>query len=114
MKVFGYATDAPEQWTAPFPESNGIKLRLLGGDVYSPDSWNPAKVTRFKRDYYRWPCRLFFSARYGRFGFYIGCGKVYGVDTDNQRDMPGIFPSDVYPGSVAIQGCTVRFSGSVA
>ena len=30
MRVFGVASDAPEQWTTPFPPENGVKLRLPG------------------------------------------------------------------------------------
>ena len=96
--------------TSPFPLRNGVFVALRSGDFYSPDSWDLAKVSKYRRSTVR--NRPFVSVRSGRFGAYLGW-KVYGVDTDNQRAMPGIFPSDVYPGSVAIQGCTIRFSGSV-
>ena len=93
--------------TAPFPLRNGVFIALRSGAFYSPDSWDVAKVSKFRRGKVR--NRPYFSARAGRFGMYAGW-KVYGVDTDNQRAMPGIAPSDVYPGSVAIQGCTLRFT----
>lgn len=105
-----FAYPAAQPLTSPFPVRNGIFFAIRSGDFYSPDSWDIKKVRDFRRGTVRY--RPFFSARLGMFGAYIGW-KVYGVDTDNQRAMPGIFPSDVYPGSVAIQGCTIRFSGSI-
>lgn len=106
MQVFGYATDS--DWTAPFPAANGFKLRLLGGDEVSPDDWkNP---TRVRRRYFRFPCRPFFSCRYGQFGFYIGNGKVFGVDNEDLKKFPSINPAEVYEGSRAMQGFTWRFT----
>ena len=111
MRVFGLATDAPEEWTAPFPTASGYKLRLMGGDEVSPDDWH--RPTRVRRRYFRFPCRPFFSMRIGRFGFYIGSGKVFGVDNEDLKKFPSINPVEVYVGSQAIQGWTVRFTGNV-
>ena len=111
MKVEIDYTNRPEQpLTSPFPLTDGVFFTVRSGDYYSPDSWDIMKVSSYDRGVVK--NRPFLSARKGRFGFYIGW-KVYGVDTDNQRAMPGIFPEDVYSGSVAIQGCTIRFSRNV-
>lgn len=111
MNVTTHWTNRPEQpLTAPFPLTNGVFVAVRSGDFYSPDSWNPLEVRNYCRGQVRF--RPFLSARRGRFGFYVGW-KVYGVDTENQARMPGIKPEDVYPGSVALQGFTLRFSGSV-
>jgi hypothetical protein len=109
VKVFGYCND-PLPWTNPFPERTGFIFALRGGDYYSPDSWTTP--TDYTRGYMSYPILPFFSARVGRFGFYIGW-KVYGVDTENQRAMPGITDADVYDGSVAIQGFTLRFTSAL-
>lgn len=95
--------------TSPFPLRNGIFVALRSGDLYSPDSWQNTKhYTRQTNA--RW--RPYFSARYGRFGFYVGW-KTWGCDTEKQVNAPGILPEEVYKGSVAMQGCTARFSGKV-
>ena len=107
MQVSSIHWPKDQPLTSPFPLRNGVFVALRSGDFYSPDSWDVKKVSKYRRGKVR--NRPFVSARCGRYGAYIGW-KVYGVDTDNQRAMPGIFPSDVYPGSVAIQGCTIRFT----
>ena len=93
--------------TSPFPVTNGVFLAIRSGDFYSPDSWDVTKVTKYRRGKVRY--RPFASIRFGRFGAYLG-NKLYGVDTENQRAMPGINPEDVYSGSIALQGCTIRFT----
>ncbi len=111
MKVSSKQHPEDQPFTKPFPLRNGVFVALRSGDFYSPDSWDITKVTRYKRDIVK--NRPFLSLRCGHFGFYIGW-KVFGVDTDNQRAMPGINPEDVYVGSVAIQGFTMRFSRNVS
>ena len=98
---------ADQPQTTPFPITRGLFFTIRSGDFYSPDSWDFHKVTRYTRGYVR--NRPFLSFRWGSFGFYIGW-KFYGVDTYNQLAMPGINVEDVYPGSIAIQGFTVRFT----
>ena len=109
MIVFGYATDAPGRWTAPFPENNGVKFRLLRGDLCSPDSWQ--KPAHVRRAWLMIP-RPFFSARIGRFGMYVGW-KVFGADNEDLKKFPSVNPREVYQGSIAMQGCTIRFTGSL-
>lgn len=111
MTVSGYQWPASQPLTSPFPLRNGVFVALRSGDFYSPDSWKVDEVTKYKRGTVR--NRPFVSFRMGRFGFYVGW-KVYGADTDNQRKMPGILPEDVYEGSVAMQGCTIRFTRGLA
>lgn len=111
MRVVTNWTNRPEQpLTKPFPATNGLFVAVRSGHFYSPNSWKPLEVTMYTRGLVH--NRLFVSFRWNRFGFYIGW-KVYGVDTDNQAMMPGIDDSDVFVGSVAIQGFTIRFSTSV-
>lgn len=106
MKVFGYCTDLLP-WTNPFPVANGFIFALRGGDVCSPDSWQ--KPTRVHRRFHDWPLLPFVSARYGRFGFYLGW-KVFGVDNEDLKAFPSINPAEVFDGSYAMQGFTWRFS----
>lgn len=111
MNVATHWSNRPEQPpTSPFPVTDGWFVVVRSGDFYSPNSWKPLEVTMYSRG--RVKNRPFVSWRRGRFGFYLGW-KVYGVDTENQRAMPGINPEDVFDGSIAIQGCTIRFSSSV-
>ena len=108
MIVWGYSTD--DDWTAPFPKATGFKFRLLKGDLFSPDSWqNPVHV---RRDWLTFP-RPYFSARIGRFGMYVGW-KVFGVDNDWMKGCRSANPSEVYKGSIAMQGCTIRFTRGLA
>ena len=108
MRVIQHWQNRPEQPpTSPFPLTNGVFIAIRSGDFYSPDSWDPLKVTTYSRGWVNH--RPFISVRFGKFGFYLGW-KVYGVDTENQRSMPGIGSEDVYPGSLAIQGFTLRFT----
>lgn len=137
MRVFGYATDDKSRWTAPFPEGPdcvelklvqgtilvGWKARLLGGDMMSPWGWQlrpeatantapnffNAIPERTRRLFLSFPCLPFFSVRIGRFGFYIGW-KVFGVDSPAYKDYPGVNPSEVYDGSQAFSGLTMRFT----
>ena len=125
MNVFGHATDPRERWTAPFPEARiGVKLRLLGGDLLDPDlstgtmrpgreaegrNWFTVIPGWVRRAYYPRACKLFLSARAGRFGFYVG-HKVFGVDLEMYLDYPGVGDDDVYVGSRAMSGLTARFS----
>lgn len=106
MVVFGYATDAREHWTAPYPAADGRKFRLLRGDLLSPDSWQ--KPIHVRRAWLSIP-RPFFSWRKGRFGFYIGW-KVFGVDNEDLKKFPSVNPAEVYVGSIAMQGFTWRFT----
>ncbi len=109
MLVIGYATDSKDQWTAPFPEANGTKFRLLRGDLCSPDSWHsPVHV---RRAWITMP-RPFFSARIGRFGMYVGW-KVFGADNEDLKKFPSVNPAEVYAGSMAMQGCTIRFTSQL-
>jgi hypothetical protein len=123
VRVFGYATD--EHWTAPYPEADGFKFRLLGGDMMSPWGWKlrpeatggepnffNAIPERTRRLYFRIPCLPFLSVRRGRFGFYAGY-KVFGVDSDAYKDYPGVHPSEVYEGSQAVSGFTMRFTSGL-
>ena len=103
---------APEDQplTKPFPATDGWLLALRTGDLYSPDSW--AHTTRVYRSFVRWIPRPFLAWRRGKLGFYVGW-KVWGCDTEKQIGALGIAEREVYPGSVAMQGCTMRFSTSV-
>lgn len=111
MNVTTVWTNRPEQpLTKPFPATDGWLIALRKGDLYSPDSW--ALPTRCYRTFVRWIPRPFIAFRRGSFGFYIGW-KVWGCDTGKQLVQVGINPMEVYAGSVAMQGCTVRFSRAV-
>lgn len=126
MNVHGHATDPRETWTAPYPVADGFKFRLLGGDMMSPWGWKlreeatagskpnffNAIPERTRRLYFRIPCLPFVSFRIGRFGAYFGF-KVFGVDSDAYKDYPGVHPSEVYVGSQAVSGFTMRFTGSL-
>ena len=122
MRVFGHATDAIKKWTAPYPESTGFKLRLIRGDLVSPEleggtprpgralekpNWFNVIPRDVQRDWIGFPGRPFFSVRIGRFGFYIG-HKVFGVDSPAYLDYPGLSSKDVYEGSRAMTGFTLR------
>lgn len=125
MKIFGRSND-PRPWTNPFPErdtrdgipgTDGFLWALRGGDLVSPVGLTgsffgppPPAITR------RWISRAvlpFFAARRGRFGFYVGW-KAYGFDSPAYLKWPSITPADVFEGSIALQGFTMRFSGSLA
>lgn len=54
----------------------------------------------------------FFTWRAGRFGGYMGY-KAYGFDSAAYLDFPGVNSFDVYTGSVALSGFTLRFSRNV-
>lgn len=98
-----WPTDQP--LTSPFPLRNGVFVALRSGDLCSPDSWSkPVHVRRA----WVW-LRPFISVRYGRFGAYLGW-KVFGADGLHLLDFPSINQSEVYAGSVAMQGFTVRFT----
>lgn len=94
----------------PFPMTDGWWLMLNKGDLYSPDSW--ADTKRCYRTFVRWIPRPFLAYRKGSFGFYVGW-KIWGCDTDPQLKQIGINPKEVFPGSIAMQGCTIRFSENV-
>lgn len=111
MKVVTHYSNRKNQpLTSPFPVTDGWFFAIRSGDFYSPNSWKTDEVTMFTRG--KISRRPYLSYRRGRFGFYVGW-KVYGVDTENQDLMPGIHDEDTYPGSVALQGCTIRFSTSI-
>jgi hypothetical protein len=108
MQVTTVWSNRPDQpLTSPFPLTDGVFFTLRKGDLYSPDSWsNP---TRCYRTFVRWIPRPFLSFRRGSFGFYIGW-KCWGCDTEKQLVQVGINPTEVYAGSVAMQGFTLRFT----
>lgn len=111
MNVTTVLTNRPDQpLTKPFPATDGVLFCLRKGDLYSPDSWS--EPTRCYRTVVRWIPRFFLAARYGRFGFYLGW-KVWGCDTEKQLVQVGINPKEVYPGSVAMQGWTIRFTSNI-
>ena len=119
MKVFGLSND-PQPWTNPFPAEDtndgipgvdGFIWALRGGDVLSPDSWS--KPTRVQRRYFWLPVRWFFAFRKGRYGGYIGNGKVFGADGEQLKAFPSVNPAEVYPGSIAMQGFTWRFTNKL-
>ena len=96
--------------TSPFPLRNGVFVALRTGDLCSPDSWH--KPVHVRRAWLRIP-RPFLSFRRGRFGFYVGW-KVFGVDNESLKSFPSVNPAEVYAGSVAMQGCTLRFTRGLA
>lgn len=111
MKVTTVWTNRPEQpLTDPFPDTNGLFVTFRTGDLYSPDSWS--NTTQCYRTFVKWLPRPFVSFRYNKFGFYIGW-KVWGCDTEKQLLQIGINPIEVYSGSVAMQGFTLRFTDSL-
>lgn len=125
MRVFGYATDKEQDWTAPYPRGVvGMKLRILGGSLVSPDidsgvfrpgresegaNWFTVIPKEVRVRFYKKPCKPFVSFGLGRFGFYFG-HKVFGMDSPAYLDYPGIVSGDVYPGSRAMTGFTARFT----
>lgn len=125
MRVFGWASDPQEEWTAPYPRGwIGFKLRKLGGSLVSPDiasgeyrsgrsgepkNWFNTVPTLVTVGYLPTPRKWFFSVGIWKFGFYIG-HKVFGVDSPAYRDYPGICNTDVYIGSQAMTGFTARFT----
>jgi hypothetical protein len=112
MKVFGWQSRKDQPLTSPFPVKDGFFFALRGGDVFAADNWKEPKWV--SRSYWFVPLRFFLSYRRGSFGFYIGNAKVFGVDTDNQKEYIGLNPAkDIYVGSVAMQGFTWRFSRTV-
>lgn len=109
MRIFGLSND-PLPWTNPFPERDGVIWAFRGGDICSPDSWqSPTHVRRFWAPI---PWRPFFSYRKGRFGFYVGW-KAFGVDGEHLKAFPSINPAEVYDGSYALQGFTIRFTNKL-
>lgn len=112
MNVRGHATDAPADWTAPYPTGRvGVKLRLLAGDVMDPvgGQWfGPNYPRNVIRLHCPVPVLPFVSVGLGRFGFYAGF-KVYGVDSPNYREwMPA---GEVFNGSRAM--ClSIRFTAN--
>ena len=110
MDIITHWSNRPDQpLTKPFPATDGVFVAFRSGDLYSPDSWS--KPTRCYRTFASIP-RPFLSFKWGRFGFYFGW-KVWGCDTEKQLVQIGINPIEVYQGSVAMQGFTLRFSTSV-
>lgn len=139
MRVFGLTTDDRKDWTSPYNKDTecifirgvaiGIKLRLMGGDLLSPDILGSGKLRPdtpigAKRDFfnvlpgtvhrsvYEKPRKPFLSVRVGRFGFYIG-HKVFGVDSEKYKDFPLVAPEDVHFGSQTLSGFTIRGSRSI-
>lgn len=109
MNVLTHLTNRADQpLTSPFPLRDGFFFALRSGDLCSPDSWKTP--VRVRRAYVRF--RPFASFRRGSFGFYLGW-KAFGVDNEDLKRFPAINPSEVYPGSVALQGLTIRFSRNV-
>lgn len=96
--------------TKPFPVSDGAFFALRTGDLCSPNSW--AAPTRVRRAWLSIP-RPFLSWRRGARGFYVGW-KVFGCDLDHYKAFPAINPAEVYRGSIAMQGFTIRFSTNIA
>lgn len=105
-----FSRPADQPLTSPFPVKDGWFFALRSGDFLSPDSWQ--KPVFVRRDYLRMP-RPFLSFRRGRFGFYVGW-KAFGVDNEDLKKFPSVNPAEVYVGSVALQGFTLRFSANVA
>ena len=109
MKVDVVWANRPDQPpTSPFPATDGWFIAIRTGDLCSPDSWK--EPTRVRRDYIYY--RPFVSFRKGRFGFYVGW-KVFGADNEDLKKFPSVNPAEVYQGSIAMQGLTIRFSTSV-
>ena len=105
MRVFSNHWPSNQPLTSPFPIKDGIVLAIRSGDLCSPDDWKvPVRV---RRAYVYW--RPFLSFRKGHFGFYIGW-KVFGVDNEDLKKFSSINPSEVYVGSLAMQGFTWRFT----
>ena len=105
MNVTSLQWPKDQPLTSPFPLRNGVFVALRSGDLCSPDSWQAPVHVRRAWIY----LRPFFSARFGKFGMYVGW-KTYGVDGEHMLKFPSINPAEVYAGSVAIQGCTIRFT----
>lgn len=109
MNVRSLHWPSDQPLTRPFPLRNGVLVALRSGDLYSPDSWSqPKHYTRSTKPTWR----PYLAVRWGKFGFYIGW-KVFGVDGEQLKTFPGLNSEDVYQGSVAMQGFTVRFSANV-
>lgn len=123
MIVFGPRWPADQPLTSPFPLRNGLFFALRGGDHAHPSyftlrpeatagqepGWFNAIPLHVRRLYFPFPVLPFLSARWGRFGFYVGW-KAFGVDSEQYKDFPGVNPNEVFAGSVALQGCTIRFT----
>jgi hypothetical protein len=102
MNVFALIGDVS---TNPFPERNGIKFCLRGGDICHPKgegNWfaPPYFPKGIWRTYCRIPLLPVLAYRFGRRAGYLGF-KVYGADSPAYKHwMP---PEDVYAGSLALQ-----------
>lgn len=121
MNVFG---------TGPVPFQNhpfikdrarGWALYWRGGNLFSCSGWNTLRKggdpkggvwfnyipDRTVREFHPKATLPFFTARWGRFGIYLGY-KAYGFDSAAYLDFPGVNSFDVYDGSVALTGFTAR------
>jgi len=123
MIVFG---DGPQPFqNHPFikDRERGFNLWWRGGNLFSCSGWNTVRPggdpnggvwfnripDRTVRQYVRTKRLPFFTARWGRFGIYLGY-KAYGFDSPAYRDFPGVQTYDVYDGSVALTGFTARIT----
>ena len=109
------------------PLTTGCKLRLMGGNLVSPNltdgtfrpgregehpNWFNFIPTYVRLDYFATPCNPFFTIRMFSFGFYLG-HKIFGMDSEAYKDYPGIKEEDVYVGSQALTGFTARFTNKL-
>lgn len=105
MKVFGLNVN-----TSP----KDAQFCLRGGDVYDPkiigpDAFHPPWPTEYSRWYCKLPVLPFLCVKVGRFGFYGGW-KVYGFDSPEYINYPGIVATDIYDGSLALEFTARIFS----
>lgn len=124
MRIFGSGPQPFQNFPFIKDRVKGWNLWWRGGDVASPSGWNALRQggkpgggkwfnylpNHVARRYFPLPVLPFFTARWGRFGFYIGW-KAFGVDSAAYKDFPGINAAEVFDGSVALTGFTARFTG---
>ena len=119
MKSFGLFS---KPTTKPYRVTNGITFDLRGGDVVQPLALtvkNPDGTSvwytppGFKRVLHFWmplPLLPWLSARFGRFGVYMGA-KCFGMDLPEYPDTLHVSEGEIYEGSKAIMLFTMRFTG---
>lgn len=93
--------DRARHLTDPLPDTNGVIVRLIRGDMVDPldGQWfGPRWPTRVVRWRFTWLPLPFVAWKCGPWLGYVGA-KVYGVDAPEYRNW--LPDPDVYPGSVA-------------